>query len=80
MDLAESQSEWGGNDENEKKGYEQGMMYQLCVRRNRFWNNCEEHKTGLVIKQGEKIQKKKEKIKTREKSWIKMSKGGNFKA
>lgn len=53
--------------EMRKKGYEQGMMYQLCVRRNRFWNNCEEHKTGLVIKGGG-IQRKKEKRKTREKS------------
>lgn len=40
-------------------------MYQPCVRRNRFWNNCEEHKTGLVIKGrgGEKYRKRKKKRK-----------------
>lgn len=56
------------------------MMYQPRVRRNRFWNNCEEHKTGLVIKGEKKIQKKKEKRKGEKKRLIKMSKGGNFKA
>lgn len=54
------------------------MMYQLHVRRNRFWNNCEEHKTGLVIKK-KKIEKERKKRKG-EKSLIKMNKGGNFKA
>lgn len=37
-------------------------MYQLRVRRNRFWNNCEEHKNGLVIKK-KKIEKERKKEK-----------------
>lgn len=53
--------------EMRKKGYEQGMMYQLCVRRNRFWNNCEEHKTGLVIKGGGNTAKERKKENKRKK-------------
>lgn len=42
------------------------MMYQCRVRRNRFRNNCEEHKTGLVVRKKkyigkERLKKKKEK-------------------
>lgn len=43
------------------------MMYQPRVRRNRFWNNCEERKTGLVIKGGKKNTEKERKKKRREK-------------
>lgn len=44
------------------------MMYQLHVRRNRFWNNCGKHRTGLVIKGGEKkYRKRKKKEKERKK-------------
>lgn len=45
------------------------MMYQPRVRRNRFWNNCEEHKTGLVIKgEKKKYRKRKKKEKERKKA------------
>lgn len=44
------------------------MMYQPRVRRNRFWNNCEEHKTGLVIKGKKKYRKRKKKEKERKKA------------
>lgn len=42
------------------------MMYQCRVRRNRFRNNREEHKTGLVVRKKKYIGKERLKKKKRE--------------